>query len=96
MNSQPQANLNFHGDVHNSNIIGGNATNVTQSINVDAAKVNVLEILNTMKNLVAVASIDDDTKRDISDDIDIITEQIESSTPKVSRIKKLCNQLKLR
>ena len=87
MNSKPQANITF-GDVHNSNIIGGNATNVTQSINVDVDKESALEILTTMKDLVAVASIDDETKRDVSDDIDIITEKVGSLTPKESRIKK--------
>ena len=94
ISNQHQANINIHGDVRNSNIVGGNATNVTQSINVDAAKENALEILTTMKNLVAVASIDDDTKKDVIDDIDIITEQIESATPKESRIKKVMQSIK--
>lgn len=86
-NRQVKIQVDAQGNTGNINIAGGNASNITQTVNVSAAQNEILTLLAGMKE--SLGQIDDEELRgSISDDLDIVTEQVRASAPNVSRLKR--------
>ena len=79
-------NVDARGNSGNLTVAGRDAIGITQITANQTDIEQALNMLNKMKNLLEVSGLDDNIKTSIEDDLDIIKLDIESQTPKQSKV----------
>ena len=79
-------NVDARGNSGNLIVSGHDAIGLTQITANQTGIKQVLDMLNEMKTLLEVSGLDDDIRTSLEDDLDIIKLDVESQTPKQSKI----------
>jgi glucosamine 6-phosphate synthetase-like amidotransferase/phosphosugar isomerase protein len=88
-----QSNNTINGDVNN---IAGNMYKAGRDININSPHDNgtdAVDLLKELRILIEKEDFDTEEKESVVDDIEVITEQIESEQPNKTRVKKAWERL---
>lgn len=84
--------ISINGNTGNINFANNNSTvNVT---NNNSNVKEIIELANNIKEVLLKEKMEEEYRENIIDDIDIITEQVENSIPKPTRLKKAVESIK--
>ena len=79
-------NINNTGQMNNIPVFGDNNTISVTTMNNDIQE--IAKLITTLKSEIENSDMSQDEKESVLDDLDVISEQVESDSPKQSRLKK--------
>jgi len=93
-NQKPSIVVDARGNQGNINVAGGDTINVSQAINTGADMQTMIEHISAIKRIITESGIDDDTKEDISDNLDSMQRELEAQSPNWSLIGRTKRRLR--